>query len=77
MKTSSAIKSFFLAATLYPEIVRLGQQELDRVLGGERLPDFSDMTQLPYISATVKEVLRWRPPTPLGASSCQVIFCVS
>jgi len=62
----SAVSSFFLAATLHPEVVRLGQQELDRVLGGERLPDFSDMPQLPYISAIVKEVLRWRPPTPIG-----------
>jgi len=69
MKTSSAIQSFFLAATLYPEIVRLAQRELDEVLGGERLPDFSDMPRLPYISAIVKEVLRWRPPTPLGAFS--------
>ena len=30
------------------------------------------MPQLPYISAIVKEVLRWRPPTPLGASSCNI-----
>ena len=66
MKTSSAIKSFFLAATLHPEIVRLGQQELDEVLGGDRLPEFSDKPRLPYISAIVKEVLRWRPPTALG-----------
>ena len=69
MKTSSAIKSFFLAATLYPEIVRLGQRELDEVLGGERLPDFTDKSQLPYISAVLKEVLRWRPPTAIGTLS--------
>ena len=77
MKTSSAIQSFFLATTLYPETVRLAQRELDEVLGGERLADFSDMPRLPYISAVVKEVLRWRPPTPLGASSCHVTLCVN
>jgi len=66
--TASAVKSFFLAATLHPEVVRLAQQELDEVVGGERLPDFSDRPQLPYISAIVKEVLRWRPPTPLGSA---------
>jgi len=66
--TSSAIQSFFLAATLHPEIVRSAQRELDEVLGGERLPDFSDKPRLPYISAIVKEVLRWRPPTPVGVS---------
>ena len=77
MKISSAIQSFFLAATLHPEVVRLAQQQLDEVLGRERLPDFSDMPQLPYISAIVKEVLRWRPPTPLGASSCSITPCVN
>ena len=66
MKTSSTIKSFFLAVTLHPEVVLLAQRELDEVLAGERLPDFSDKPRLPYISAIMKEVLRWRPPTPIG-----------
>ena len=74
LKTSSAIKSFFLAATLHPEVVRLAQRELDEVLDGERLPDFSDKPRLPYISAIVKEVLRWRPPTPLGIVFLQLSF---
>jgi len=64
--TASTIKSFFLAATLYPEMIRLAQKELDDVIGGDRLPGLSDKPQLPYTSALVKEVLRWRPPTPLG-----------
>lgn len=68
MKSLCAISSFFLAATLHPEIVRLAQQELDSVLNGERLPDLSDKPRLPYISAVVKEVLRWRPPVPLGTT---------
>ena len=66
MKTSSTIKSFLLAVTLHPEVVRLAQRELDEVLAGERLPDFSDKPQLPYISAITKEVLRWGLPSPLG-----------
>ncbi|KAF9645502.1 cytochrome P450 [Thelephora ganbajun] len=65
---ASTIKSFFLAVTLHPEVVRLAQQELDEVIGGVRLPDFSDKPQLPYISAVVKEVLRWRPPTPFDTA---------
>ena len=51
---------------MHPEVVRLAQQELDEVLGGERLPDFFDKPRLPYISAVMKEVLRWRTPSPLG-----------
>ena len=77
MKMSSAIKSFFLAMTLYPDVVRLAQRELDEVLGGECLPDFSDKPRLPYISAITKEVLRWGPPAPLGQSSCNVLFGMS
>lgn len=53
--------------TMHPQIVCLAQQELDEVLVGERLPDFSDKPRLPYVSAVMKEVLRWRPPNPLGA----------
>ena len=68
-KTASTIKSFFLAATLHPEVVKLAQKELDEVTGGDRLPDFSDLPQLPYISAISKEVLRWRPPTPISKGS--------
>jgi len=77
VKISSAIQSFFLAATLHPEVVHLAQQQLDEVLGVERLPDFSDMPQLPYISAIVKEVLRWRPPTPLGTFTRNIALFIS
>ena len=52
--------------TLHPGVARLAQQELDEVLGGERLAEPSDKPRLPYISAVMKEVLRWRPPNPLG-----------
>ncbi|KAF9786328.1 cytochrome P450 [Thelephora terrestris] len=65
-RTASSIKSFFLAVTLHPNVVHLAQKELDEVVGGDRSPDFSDKSQLPYISAIVKEVLRWRPPAPLA-----------
>ena len=57
---------FFLAMALNPHVVRNAQEELDRILGGRRLPDFSDQEQLPYISAIVKELLRWGCPVPIG-----------
>jgi len=65
--TSAALKSFFLEATLHPEMVLSAQKELDEVIGRDRLPEFSDMPDLPYISAIVKEVIRLTPPVPLGA----------
>lgn len=44
---------------LYPEVQRKAQAEIDRVVGSGRLPDFSDEESLPYISAVVREVLRY------------------
>ncbi|KAI0758757.1 cytochrome P450 [Fomes fomentarius] len=62
----TALGSFFLAMLMYPEIQRKAQAEVDRVIGRDRLPNFSDEPSLPYVAALVKEVLRWRPVTPLA-----------
>ena len=51
---------------LNPDALKKAQEELDRVVGSDRLPDFSDQVDLPYISAIVKEVLRWGCPLPIG-----------
>jgi len=51
---------------LNPEVVEKAQEELDRVVGKDRLPEYSDREDLPYIDAVVKEVLRWNPPTPIA-----------
>lgn len=64
----AAIHTFFLAMLCYPAVQARAQEELDRVLGG-RLPEYSDESDLPYISALVKEVLRWQPATPIGRSN--------
>jgi cytochrome P450 len=58
--------------TLYPEVQRKAQAEIDRVVGNSRLPDYSDQDELPYIDAVLKEVLRWHPVTPLGMSLVSV-----
>ena len=56
-----------LAMILHPEVQKRAQAELDTHLGsGERLPNFSDKDQLPYVAALVKEVLRWIPVLPLA-----------
>ena len=44
----------------------MAQQELDAVTGRERLPTFEDRPRLPFVDAVCKEVLRWRPVTPIG-----------
>ncbi|EIW76051.1 cytochrome P450 [Coniophora puteana RWD-64-598 SS2] len=62
----SSLSSFFLAMVLHPDVQRKAQAEIDTVIGAGRLPDFEDRASLPYISAIVKEVLRWNPVAPLG-----------
>lgn len=50
----------------YPEIQRRAQEELDRVVGRDRLPNVEDEAGLPYIHAIVKEVERCHNPFWLG-----------
>ncbi|KAF8957569.1 cytochrome P450 [Flammula alnicola] len=64
--TISATGSFFYAMAIHPEVQRKAQEEIDRIVGFARLPDFRDRPSLPYIEAIYREVLRWRPPVPLA-----------
>lgn len=73
-QTVSAVQTFFLAMALYPDVQRKAQAELDAVVGGSRLPDFSDRDSLPYINALVKESMRWNQVTPLGKPFRSHIF---
>ncbi|KDQ62055.1 hypothetical protein JAAARDRAFT_203276 [Jaapia argillacea MUCL 33604] len=64
--TVSSIYTFFLAMCLYPEVQKNAQEEIDAVVGTDRLPSPADRERLPYIGALVKEVYRWHPVGPLG-----------
>ncbi|KAF9227074.1 cytochrome P450 [Gyrodon lividus] len=64
----SAIYAFFLAMTIYPEVQKKAQAELDAVIGAERLPCLDDRDSLPYINAICKEVFRWHVVLPLAAA---------
>ncbi|CVK99546.1 related to cytochrome p450 [Fusarium mangiferae] len=57
---------FILNMVLHPEIQDKAQQELDTVIGFDRLPDFSDRPALVYIEHIVQEIYRWSPLAPLG-----------
>ncbi|KAJ8473197.1 hypothetical protein ONZ45_g16385 [Pleurotus djamor] len=62
--TVSSIYAFFKAMVLYPEVQKKAQEELDRVIGKDRLPTFADRKDLPYINALAMETLRWHTVTP-------------
>ena len=57
-----------VACLLRPEVQKKARDVIDAVVGRERFPTFEDRPRLPFIDAMCKEVLRWRPVTPLGAS---------
>ena len=53
----------------YPEKMHKAQLELDTVVGRERMPEYSDYDNLPYVRALLNEVLRWRPVAALGGTA--------
>jgi len=64
--TVSTLSTFFLAMVRYPEIFKKAREEIDRVVGTDRLPDFDDREELPYIDAILQETYRWGCPPNLG-----------
>ncbi|KAH8785226.1 cytochrome P450 [Diaporthe sp. PMI_573] len=68
--TAMTINTFLLAAACYPEMTRRAQAEIDEYMcrkesDEESVPTFTDLQQLPYLGAMVKESLRL---TPTGSS---------
>ncbi|KAG2065218.1 cytochrome P450 [Suillus decipiens] len=64
--SASTLSTFILAMVLHPEAQRLAQQEIDSVVGVDRLPDFYDRPSLKYVEAVFREVIRWHIVAPLG-----------
>ncbi|KAG2046757.1 cytochrome P450 [Suillus hirtellus] len=56
--TVSAIYSFFLAITLFHDVQKKAQAEIDAVIGPDCLPSFADRGSLPYTDALAKELLK-------------------
>ncbi|KAG7085967.1 hypothetical protein E1B28_003492 [Marasmius oreades] len=67
VETTASIMQWFSALIpAYPEIQKKAQDELDRVVGRDRLPTIADEKDLPYIHAIIKEVERCHNPFWLG-----------
>jgi cytochrome P450 len=64
--TSTTLNNFILAMILFPAAQKKAQEELDRVIGRDRLPEFDDEADLPFCRALVKETLRWRAVNKFG-----------
>ncbi|KIY53510.1 cytochrome P450 [Fistulina hepatica ATCC 64428] len=57
---------FVLNMLLHPEIQRMAQEEIDSVVGTDRLPAFADRKDMPYLNYILQETLRWCPVSPIG-----------
>lgn len=59
--SSTAMQSLILNMCLFPEWQERIQEEIEHVVGDDRLPDFNDSSRMPTIRAVIKETMRWRP----------------
>jgi cytochrome P450 len=56
--------TFVLCMLLNPVAQQRAQEEMDKVVGHDRLPTLADRPLLPYLEACIKETLRSAPVAP-------------
>ncbi|KAF9026241.1 cytochrome P450 [Hymenopellis radicata] len=64
--TVSTLTAAVLVMVQNPSVLKKAQADIDSIVGHDRLPDFGDRKELPYLEAILKELLRWRLVTPLA-----------
>jgi len=64
--TYATILTFILAMALYPDVQAKAKAEIDGVVGSGCLPSFTNRPDMPYINATIKEAMRWKPALPMS-----------
>ncbi|BBH07409.1 hypothetical protein Prudu_019339 [Prunus dulcis] len=76
---TSAITTEWALAELinHPEVMKKARQEIDSIVGKNRLVQESDISNLPYLQAIMKETLRLHPTSPLIArestEACNIV----
>ena len=56
--TSTLLNWSLLYLSLHPEVQKRCQEQIDQVIGSDRLPDINDRPQLVYVDAVLNEILR-------------------
>lgn len=62
---STALQWLFILFTRYPEVQARLQEELDQVVGRDRLPCLDDQPHLPYVMAFLYEAMRFSSFVPM------------
>ncbi|KAI0709905.1 cytochrome P450 [Earliella scabrosa] len=58
----STLSSFILFMVQNPDVQKKAQEEIQKVIGPDRLPTYEDRANLPHVESIMIEVLRLRPP---------------
>ncbi|RAQ98964.1 cytochrome p450 [Stemphylium lycopersici] len=64
--TATTIRAWMAAMALFPAKQRKAQEEIDRVIGKDRLPSDADAVNLVYVRQMIQELHRWASVSPLG-----------
>ena len=65
--TSNTLYGFVQAMVLFPEVQQKAQEEIDKIVGHERMPNMDDEPKMQYNRGCVKESLRWMPTAIVGS----------
>ena len=66
IQTYSLLQTFFCCMAKYPELQKKAQEELDTIVGPDRMPTYDDYDSLFYVRAIFMECGRWLPVVPLS-----------
>ena len=50
----------------HPDAMKRVQEEIDKIVGSDRLPEMTDKTEMPFTQAVVYECMRLAAPVPMG-----------
>ncbi|KAH8652257.1 cytochrome P450 [Xylariales sp. PMI_506] len=57
---------FMIIFICFPHILQKAQAVVEEAVGEDRLPDFNDLSRIPYITAMIREAFRWRTIAPVA-----------